>query len=141
MKQRTENYKKLNIWKWLAAGSVALVVVVSVACGLFLHWNIWDKSENTDEKVLKAETEAVVNEEKLETRTFLNKPAPAAEAGDNRQVFRIIEVIPHEACSVFPYFVEWKTEKGYDLNTPLGYDGIMMSAQLGSYGGGGGSGF
>lgn len=141
MKQRTENNKKMNIWKWLAAGSVALVILVSVACGLFLHWNIWDKSENANEKVMKAETEAVVNEEKLETRTFLNKPAPAAEAGDNRQVFRIIEVVPHEACSVFPYFVEWETEKGYDLNTPLGYDGIMMSAQLGSFGGGGGSGF
>lgn len=141
MKQRTENNKKLNIWKWLAAGSVALVVIVSVACGLFLHWNIGDKTESLSEEVLKAETEAVANEEKMETRTFLNKPAPAAEAGDNRQVFRIIEVVPHEACSVFPYFVEWETEKGYDLNTPLGYDGIMMSAQLGSFGGGGGSGF
>ena len=56
----------MNIWKWLAAGSVALVILVSVACGLFLHWNIWDKSENANEKVMKAETEAVVNEEKLE---------------------------------------------------------------------------
>lgn len=141
MKRLTEGSKKVNIWKWLAAGSVALAVILSVACGLFLHWNMWDNEETDSEEVLKAETEAVLNEEKKATRTFLNQKAPAAEEGDNRQVFRIIEVIPHEACSVFPYFVEWGTEKAYDLNTPLGYDGIMLSAQLGSWGGGSGSGF
>lgn len=140
MKRLTEESKKKNIWKWLAAGSVALAVVLSVVCAFFLHWNGWDKDEADSGEVLKAETEAVLNEERKE-RTFLNQPAPAAKAGDNRQVFRIIEVIPHEACSVFPYLVDWKTEEDYDLNTPLGYDGIMMSAQLGSYGGGNGSGF
>lgn len=136
MKRLTEESKKVNIWKWLAAGSVALVVALSVVCSLFMYWNIEGEEETDSGEVLKAETVAVLSEEKKGTRTFLNQPAPAAEAGDNREVFRIIEVIPHEACSVFPYFVDWKTEKGYDLNTPLGYDGIMLSAQIGSYGNG-----
>lgn len=142
MKQLTEKKKKMNIWKWLAAGSVAFVAVFSVITGIFLYRNAQDEQKaECGETELKVETGAVVNEAKTGTRTFLNQPAPAAEAGDSRQVFRIIEVIPHEACSVFPYLVEWGTEKEYDKNTPLGYDGIMMSAQMGSYGGGGGSGF
>lgn len=142
MKQLTEIKKKMDIWKWLAAGSVTFIAVFSVITGIFLYRNAEDEQKaESGETALKVETGAVVNEAKTGVRTFLNQPAPAAEAGDNRQVFRIIEVIPHEACSIFPYLVEWGTEKEYDKNTPLGYDGIMMSAQMGSFGGGGGSSF
>ena len=64
----------------------------------------------------------------------MDQGAPEAEEGDNRQVFRIIEVIPHEACSIFPYYVDWKTEEGYDANTPLGYDGLLVAAQFANTG-------
>lgn len=59
-------------------------------------------------------------------REFLNnKNRPQADySGDNREVFRIVEVIPHDACSIFPYMIDWKTEEEYNRNIPIGYEGL-----------------
>lgn len=134
----TEKNKKKNIGKYLAAGSAALAVIVCIGAGLFLKLDAEKEEKEAEGSLLetqvKVETEAVVSEEKA-ARSFLNQPAAEPESGDNREVFRIIEVIPHDACSIFPYLVDWKTEEGYDKNTPMGYDGILVSAQFsgGSY--------
>lgn len=130
MKQSSE--KKKNIWKYLAAGSVSLLALLSVITVILLKFDFQEAGKEMPEAAdqLAAKTEAVLNEEKAATRLFLNQPAPEPEEGDNREVFRIIEVIPHDACSIFPYLVDWKTEEGYDKNTPLGYDGILVTAQF-----------
>lgn len=130
----TEKSNKKNIGKWLAAASVVLAAVVSAAAGIFLKLDTEKKGKEVSFVQAEVKTEAVISEEKA-VRSFLNQPAAKPEEGDNREVFRIIEVIPHDACSIFPYLVDWKTEEGYDKNTPMGYDGILVSAQFsgGSY--------
>lgn len=63
-------------------------------------------------------------------REFLNdRNRPEADySRDNREVFRIIEVIPHDACSIFPYMIDWKTEEEYNRNVPIGYEGLVYGA-------------
>lgn len=63
-------------------------------------------------------------------REFLNdRNRPEADySQDNREVFRIIEVIPHDACSIFPYMIDWKTEEEYNRNVPIGYEGLVYGA-------------
>lgn len=65
-----------------------------------------------------------------EYREFLNdRNKPEADySGDDREVFRIIEVIPHDACSIFPYLIDWKTEEEYNRNVPIGYEGLVYGA-------------
>lgn len=135
----TRGRNKKNIGIWITVISLILVVTGTVGISTALRFEekkqteIADTAENVTSK-----TEAVVAEKKGALRSFVNQAPAGAEPGDNREVFRIIEVIPHEACSVFPYLVDWKTEKGYDQNTPLGYDGILLTGQFtgGSYGSG-----
>lgn len=140
MKRSGEIREKQNIWKWIAIGSVAAVGIFCLAAGVFLRRaDVAELTENTsDETQLVVETEAYRLEEKMAedkpVRKFVDQGAPEAEEGDNRDVFRIIEVIPHEACSIFPYYVDWKTPEGYNANTPLGYDGLLVAAQLANTG-------
>lgn len=63
-------------------------------------------------------------------REFLNdRNRPAADySQDDREVFRIIEVIPHDACSIFPYMIDWKTEEEYNRNVPVGYEGLVYGS-------------
>lgn len=63
-------------------------------------------------------------------REFLNdRNRPAADYSmDDREVFRIIEVIPHDACSIFPYMIDWKTEEEYNRNVPIGYEGLVYGS-------------
>ncbi|MDR0220432.1 MAG: hypothetical protein LBI54_03380 [Lachnospiraceae bacterium] len=42
-----------------------------------------------------------------------------------REVIRIIEVIPHPACSMFPYYVEWGNDFAYNENVPIGAPGLL----------------
>lgn len=60
-------------------------------------------------------------------REFLNdRNRPDTDhSGDNREVFHIVEVIPHDACSIFPYLIDWKTEEEYNNNVPIGYEGLI----------------
>lgn len=64
------------------------------------------------------------------SREFLNdRNRPEADySQDGRDVFRIIEVIPHDACSIFPYLIDWQTEEEYDRNVPIGYEGLVYSS-------------
>lgn len=63
-------------------------------------------------------------------REFLNdRNRPAADySQDDREIFRIIEVIPHDACSIFPYMIDWKTEEEYNRNVPIGYEGLVYGS-------------
>lgn len=138
MKQPKQTEAKKNIWKWFAIGSVALMSVFCVIAGVLLVRgdNIAEQEQAVagPDAQLTMETGAYLPEKKAEERKFVDQGAPEAEEGDNREVFRIIEVIPHEVCSIFPYYVDWKTEEGYDANTPLGYDGLLVAAQFANTG-------
>ncbi|MDR2547179.1 MAG: hypothetical protein LBC96_06670 [Lachnospiraceae bacterium] len=53
-------------------------------------------------------------------------------ANDNREVFRIIEVIEHDSFSIFPFMFDWNTRdrtrnaaREYNLNLPIGYEGLI----------------
>lgn len=127
--KKSKKDKKNSIWKIIALISVAAVVLFTVVSGIYLHLdNQKEKTRKIQDKNYTAKTKAVMNQEN-EARTFLDQPAPEPTEGDNRQVFRIIEVIPHEICSLFPYLVEWGSIEEYDKNVPLGYEGLLMASQ------------
>ncbi len=48
----------------------------------------------------------------------------AAGAADTRKKITIIEVIPHQICSAFPYLIDWGTAEDYDNNLHIGYEGL-----------------
>lgn len=78
-------------------------------------------------------TEEVRNKENAALQngywTFLDQPPEApAEEDAGKKVFRIIEVIPHDACSIFPYLVEWGSVEEYNKRVPMGYEGILAMA-------------
>ena len=130
---------KNRIAKILVAAGVGLVACFTMSAAWYLHQikSISAEEVAGNEPELKQEVEAVRLKENQAVRNFLNQPAPAAAEGDNRTVFRIVEVIPHEACSVFPYLFEWGSKEEYDKNTPLGYEGVRFVASnsgLGQFG-------
>lgn len=140
MKQSERRKGKQNIWKGLAICSVVIMGLFFLMIGVFLKFDDIQKKtlETEAEETLIVETDTyLLKETEAEgenVRRFLDQEAPATEENDNREVFRIIEVIPHEACSIFPYYVDWKTAEGYDANTPLGYDGLLVAAQFANTG-------
>ena len=112
MKQKKDNgQKKENkILQYIVLGCVLLVTGVSVLAGGYLR--SLNKEAETDltgqeeTEILVKEAGAVSAEEAM-SRNFLNRDPLAVAEGDTREVIRIVEVIPHEICSVFPYLVEW----------------------------------
>ncbi len=109
-------------------------MLAALAAAFFLVSQVGEKTKDTMENAVVAQMEfdkieagMVLNEENA-ARTFLNQPPAVPAAGDNRQVFRIIEAIPHDACSIFPYLVEWGTREEYDKHVPIGYEGLMAVA-------------
>ena len=66
--------------------------------------------------------------------------APIIKSGseDNRKVTKIIEVVPHQICSAFPYMVDWGTAEDYNENLMVGYEGMryIMFANLDGHIGG-----
>lgn len=64
-----------------------------------------------------AETIQVKNKENL--AVIANSPE------DKRTPFTILEVVPSEVCSVFPYMIDWGDKESYDANVPIGYDGVV----------------
>lgn len=64
------------------------------------------------------------------SRPFLNTNPPAYN-GPSKSVFKILEIIPHDAASYFPYMIDWKTEQGYNDNVPIGYEGLLAAATAG----------
>lgn len=112
-------------------GCISLMACLCV--GATLYFNHMEKAAAQKAKETEAaetmvqEAGAVIGETKLAPRTLLDQPAIPAP-GDKREVIRIVEVIPHEACSIFPYLVEWGSKEEYDKHTTLGYEGIQYMA-------------
>lgn len=115
----------------ITAGTAAAVLVFSCIAGVFLHAGRTSGIHGSAEESgsgspdISVEFGAVLAEENQAVHTMLNKPAAGADPDDKRSVFKIIEVIPHEACSVFPYLVEWGSPEMYDKNVTIGYEGLM----------------
>lgn len=132
--KRKERKQENRIVKYVVLASVLLVACLCVFAGSYLYLsenaerNI---SENAESGSLEKEAGAAKANEAL-ARNFLNQPAREAADGDKREVIRIVEVIPHEICSMFPYLVEWGSKEEYDRQTPIGYEGILyMTAASG----------
>lgn len=115
----------------ITAGTAAAVLVFSCIAGVFLHAGRTSgipgpaEESGSGSPDISVEFGAVLAEENQAVHTMLNKPAAGADPDDKRSVFKIIEVIPHEACSVFPYLVEWGSPEMYDKNVTIGYEGLL----------------
>ncbi len=72
-----------------------------------------------DEKA--ADDTGITGGQQFATHTTTEESAEPIRPTDT---FKIIEVIPHPICSVFPLLVNWGTKENYDRNVPvLGYQG------------------
>ncbi len=122
-------------------GGGALAVLILAVCGVWYARN-GGTGQPAEQQEAAAETVAQSGEQELlydtieagevaspeyGAHTFINQSNPGATQypGDKRKVFRIIEVIPHDICSLFPYLVDWGTPEEYDKNVPVGYEGLM----------------
>ena len=125
--KKTKESGTNRIWKFVAAGCIAFVALICGAGIWFL--NAPEKPEQeagfgsetsltADSNVLVKDVEAVKAQEAMMGSSFSDY------ADDGRKPIRIVEVIPHPICSVFPYLVEWETVEGYDENTFLGYEAM-----------------
>lgn len=127
MKQDVERVNR--ILKRIAVIGGAAAVLLCIGTGI---WVTLPKTETGQaakpgetEQTMKMDTQAVLTQESAAgDRDFLNRELPEYP-DDGRAVFKIIEIIPHEACSIFPYLVEWKTEEEYNKNVPIGYEGLF----------------
>lgn len=112
---------------------ISMTLLAFVLCGGIYWYGRVGESQNAflgttkGKEYDRVEGTAVFNQEKM-AGSFMDQGYPSAEPGDNRTPIRIIEVIPHEVCSLFPYLVEWGDKKGYDKNVPIGYEGLMYLA-------------
>lgn len=114
----------------IIAMSVVFLLILSCCMGALFLWRTNREttekgSENEQTASLEIQTANVSEKTNLTQRDFINKAAPTYE-GTSKEVVRIVEVIPHESCSIFPYLIDWKTEEEYNKNTPLGYEGITI---------------
>lgn len=129
-KQHKKKERHISHTTGITTGIATVVIVFFCILGSVLYL---DRTHGKDEpsetgedmQTVSVEFGAERGEENQAVHTMLNKPAAKPEAGDNRTVFKIIEVIPHEACSVFPYLVEWGSPKAYDENVAIGYEGLL----------------
>lgn len=129
MKQDVEKMNK--ILKRIAVIGGTAAVLLCIGTGVFVR-NSRSQSQPTNsnasiepEETMQIETQAaLLPENAAGDRDFLNRKLPEYP-DDERAVFKIIEVIPHEACSIFPYLVEWGTEEEYNKNVPIGYEGLF----------------
>ncbi len=134
-KERNQN----QILKAVLICSTCLVAAVTGICGWMLYSSERQDREEAvlkeENVVLKEEAGAYLADREMAQR-FLDtgKVASTGEDGDKKTPIRIVEVIPHEVCSVFPYMIEWGSEEAYDENTALGYDGLRyITSKYGQY--------
>lgn len=131
-KQNNQN----RVIQAVTVGCVGLLACLCIGAGLYFRY--MEKTEakraQTEEKTesVVKEAGAVMGETNMAER-LLNRPALSAKPGDKREVIHIVEVIPHEACSIFPYLIDWGSKEEYDKNTPLGYEGILYAAARGGF--------
>lgn len=128
-RKQSRERKSGRLLPCIAAGSAACVLVLSCLAEGYLYGGRKDAAVSaaagTNAQTTEVEFGAVLSEENQAVHSMLNKPAVKPDAGDTRTVFKIVEVIPHEACSVFPYLVEWGSPEAYDNNVTIGYEGLM----------------
>lgn len=128
--ERKGQKKKNRAISYVVLGCVLFVACLCLFAGGYVYSS--DKKdmditgESGQELKLAKEAGAVETMENA-TRDFVNRPAVSVP-GDNREVIRIVEVIPHEVCSIFPYLMEWGTKDEYDSHLPLGYEGLRYMA-------------
>lgn len=126
--KKKEQEHKNRILKYVVLTCVLLVAGISVFAGRYLRLSDKnedkqsEKSRDVQEDVLTKEAGAVMAQRAQRNNAFEDIP------GDSREVIRIVEVIPHDVCSIFPYMIEWGSKEEYDKNTPLGYEGIRYLA-------------
>lgn len=132
----TENKNKLM--RLLMIGASCIAGITLLACGISFYFSSSaDKEKNTDEQMalLDVSTEYVANQENMAVH---NKTR-----NTNKEEVHILEIIPHDVCSVFPYMVAWENckymasenwgaKEYYDDNTPIGYEGILYMMTNGS---------
>ncbi len=100
-----------------------VVAGVSVFAGGYLYLSDKEADKQTEEAIaakdeaITKEAGAVMAQKKFFGQSF-------SDESDGKKAIRVVEVIPHEICSVFPYMVDWKDVKSYDEKTFLGYDGL-----------------
>ena len=130
MKYRSEKAgkeKKKNGLLLAALGSVCFLAAFMIVMAFQLH-----KTEKDNvEKAELQEEEAVLVKEAGAVRTEDKAADTTARAG-KKTTLRIVEVIPHQICSVFPYMMEWGSVEGYNENTAIGYDGVRYLATHGN---------
>ncbi|MGN0377927.1 MAG: hypothetical protein ACI4ED_09855, partial [Suilimivivens sp.] len=121
--KRKEQKQENRIVKYIVIGCVLLVACMSVLAGRYLCLSDKESTENvgvgaqTEEDALVKEAGAVMAQKAQFENSFSNN-------SDGKKVIRIVEVIPHEICSVFPYLIDWKDVETYNEKTFLGYEGI-----------------
>lgn len=118
--------KKNNIVRSIMLGIMAAAVLLLSVCAILFY---------RSEKVSKAGNETKINEKQMVDTDYVALKENAGKndelsSNDTRKAINIIEVIPHDICSVFPYMIDWgaedgNREEGYNENTPIGYDGVQ----------------
>lgn len=99
--------------KWLGNG--VIICAAASFCAVMLGAGLSQPADGGEQ--IKIGT--VQNEWKA------SAPKASSDSRTKKKPFRIIEVIPHKACSMFPYLVEWGKEEEYDKNVPIGYEGLL----------------
>lgn len=138
MKRKGQKQENKKVY-YVALGCVLFVACLCVFAGIYLHFSnkrdAAEELESAQETALEKEAGAYLADREM-AQHFLEegKVASTGEDGDRKTPIRIVEVIPHEICSIFPYMIEWGSEEAYDENTALGYDGLRyITAKHGQY--------
>lgn len=123
---------KKNIW---LKGSILLTAVA--LCVMCVSFFLSVRKSEEAEALEKAQP---APKPEVEIEYVVEQTAMATSSGqqDNRQVIKVVEVVPHQICSAFPYMVDWGTPEEYDKNLPVGYEGLrylMFKNADGSLGG------
>ena len=120
---KNKSGKWISLQKSAIAGVTALALFMVSVLGALTYM---ERQNSVIVPGLAQEEKISVNSETVENEKNL---APTA---DTRNVFKIVEVIPHDVCSVFPYMIEWGTKEAYDANVPIGYEGLIKAASISS---------
>lgn len=129
-KQKETGKKKNGVLKVLIG--IGTVMLLSLCAFFYIAVFQEDRkqTENGQEQ-LTAEVSYVEDTENM-------SPIIKSGSEDNRKVTKIIEVVPHQICSAFPYMVDWGTAEDYNENLMVGYEGMryIMFANLDGHIGG-----
>lgn len=131
MKYRSEETGKEKKKNGLLLAALGSVCFLAVFMGVLL-WQMHSTEKTEAETAKLEEEEPVLVKEAGAVRTEEKAADTTTARAGKKTTIRIIEVIPHQICSVFPYMVEWGSVEGYDENTPIGYEGVRYLATHGN---------